>query len=79
MKKTNPIFYYSIVVYVAMEESIIAYFIMILSTENLYTKLFFGTYNQNDTMYLVIYETGASSHISPNTWYHFDYIYLQIP
>ena len=63
MKKTNPIFYYSIVVYVAMEESIIAYFIMILSTENLYTKLFFGTYNQNDTMYLVIYVKRHRFHI----------------
>ena len=63
MKKTNPIFYYSIGVYVAMEESIIAYFIMILSTENLYTKLFFGTYNQNDTMYLVIYVKRHRFHI----------------
>ena len=63
MKKTNPIFYYSIVVYVAMEDSIIAYFIMILSTENLYTKLFFGTYNQNDTMYLVIYVKRHRFHI----------------
>ena len=63
MKKTNPIFYYSIVVYVAMEESIIAYFIMILSTENLYTKVFLGRYNQNDTMYLVIYVKRHRFHI----------------
>ena len=63
MKKTNPIFYYSIVVYVAMEDSIIAYFIMILSTENLYTKVFLGRYNQNDTMYLVIYVKRHRFHI----------------
>ena len=63
MKRTNPIFYYSIVVYVAMEDSIIAYFIMILSTENLYTKVFLGRYNQNDTMYLVIYVKRHRFHI----------------